>query len=72
MYCRMKEFLEKESVTVKDVLKRLTIPRTHQYTGRQIEKVTCGKIEGSVEVLQDYRIFSIECILFLGHAQRES
>jgi hypothetical protein len=51
MYCRMKEFLEKDSLTVKDVIKRLTIPETHQYSGRHIEKVTHGKIEGSVEVL---------------------
>jgi hypothetical protein len=51
MYYRMKEFLEKESVTVKDVIKRLTIPRTHQYTDRHLEKITHGKIEGSVEVL---------------------
>lgn len=49
IYCRMKEFLEKESVTVKDVLKRQNMPQTHQY--RPIEKVARGKIERSVEVL---------------------
>ncbi|XP_078171629.1 protein ENHANCED DOWNY MILDEW 2-like [Carex rostrata] len=47
---KMKEFLEKESVSVKDVLKRQSMPQTHQY--RPIEKVARGKIERSVEAIQ--------------------
>jgi len=39
------------NLTLKDVTRKCSVPSTHVYSGKQIDKIALGKIERSVQVL---------------------
>jgi hypothetical protein len=42
---------EASKLTLKDVTRKCSVPTTHVYSGKQIDKIAQGKIERSVQVL---------------------
>jgi hypothetical protein len=51
--CRVIAILGNEAskLTLKDVTRKCSVPSTHVYSGRQVDKIAQGKIERSVQVL---------------------